>query len=180
VTPVGRALNTVALLLPLLLSSCGSDQPDTDAGASESKSEQSGENQDRAPGFKLKDLNGESVEFADYEGKLLLVDFWATWCGPCRRSIPHLVSLYQEYHEQGFEVVGISLDRSGPQRVRDFAEKMSIPYKIALGSREDAESWNTGPSIPVAFLVDRSGTIVNKFIGYQRKSVLDEEIRKYL
>ncbi len=168
----------------LLLLACDNREPES---AARTVTEQldagkkiSNEGSRQAPGFRLRDLNGNSIDFDDYEGKLVLVDFWATWCGPCRRSIPHLAELHEAYQDQGFEVIGVSLDRSGPEKVREYADKMAIPYKIVMGSRSDAESWNTGPSIPVAFLVGRSGEIVSKFVGYQKKSVLEEEIRKYL
>lgn len=161
----------------LLCCGCGNKEDDSAGQTGETGSVG---NTQQAPGFRLKDLNGETVDFADYKGKLVLVDFWATWCGPCRRSIPHLADLFQEYRDQGFEVVGVSLDRSQPSKVKDYARAMSIPYKIVVGSQKDADNWNTGPAIPVAFLVSRSGEIVNRFVGYQRKSVLEEEIRKYL
>jgi cytochrome c biogenesis protein CcmG/thiol:disulfide interchange protein DsbE len=133
-----------------------------------------------APGFTLTDLSGNRVSFSDYRGKLVLVDFWATWCMPCRRSIPALNELYREYSPQGFEIVGISLDRTGVDKVRHFAKQLDISYKIVMGSAADVRRWRAGVGIPVAFLVDRDGEIVNKWVGYQSKSVIEAEIRKYL
>lgn len=134
----------------------------------------------KAPGFALPDLTGKSINFSKYEGKLVLVDFWATWCPPCRRSIPHLSELHGKYSDRGFEVVGISLDQSGVDKVARFAEQMKIPYTLLMGNVEIAADWNIGSAIPIAFLVDRKGDIVERIVGYQEKSVLEEKIQKFL
>ncbi len=134
----------------------------------------------KAPGFALLDVAGKSVNFSQYDGKVVLVDFWATWCPPCRRSIPDLSELHGKYSDRGFEVVGISLDQAGVDKVARFAEQMKIPYTIVMGNVQVASDWNIGSAIPIAFLVDRKGEIVDRFVGYQDKSVLEQKIQKFL
>lgn len=135
---------------------------------------------DKAPGFALRSLDGKTVDFSQFQGKVVLVDFWASWCRPCRMSIPDLNSLYQKYSPKGFEVVGISLDKGGTSRVQDFAKEIGISYTVVMGSPEIAKRWNTGPAIPVAFLVNRDGEIVGKYVGLQNKTKLENEILRYL
>lgn len=134
----------------------------------------------KAPGFVLTDLAGNAVDFGRFQGKVVLVDFWATWCPPCRRSIPDLSELHSKYSERGFEVVGISLDQTGPAKVASFAGQMQIPYTIVMGNPQVVNDWKAGTAIPVAFLVDRNGEIVDRFVGYHDKSVLEEKIQKFL
>ena len=134
----------------------------------------------KAPGFTLPDMAGRSVNFAQYDGKVVLVDFWATWCPPCRRSIPDLSELHGKYSNRGFEVVGISLDQAGVDKVALFAEQMKIPYTVVMGNMQVATDWNVGSAIPIAFLIDRKGEIVDRLVGYQDKSVLEEKIQKFL
>lgn len=134
----------------------------------------------KAPGFALVDVYGKSINFDQYDGKVVLVDFWATWCPPCRRSIPDLAELHGKYGDRGFEVVGISLDQTGPAKVAQFAEQMQIPYTVVMGNPQVANEWKIGSSIPIAFLVDRKGEIVERFVGYQDKSALEKRIVKFL
>jgi thiol-disulfide isomerase/thioredoxin len=134
----------------------------------------------KAPGFALLDVAGKSVNFAQYDGKVVLVDFWATWCPPCRRSIPDLSELHGKFSDRGFEVVGISLDQNGVDKVAQFAATMKIPYTVVMGNMQVAADWNIGSAIPIAFLIDRKGEIVDRFVGYQDKSVLEEKIQKFL
>jgi cytochrome c biogenesis protein CcmG/thiol:disulfide interchange protein DsbE len=165
----------------LCLTSCSGDGHDANASAMSNQSaSQAASGGTKAPGFALRGLDGKTVDFSQFRGKVVLVDFWASWCRPCRMSIPDLNSLYQKYSPKGFEVVGISLDKSGTARVQSFADEIGISYTVVMGSEDVAKRWDTGPAIPVAFLVDRDGEIVGKYVGLQDKTRLENEILRYL
>jgi cytochrome c biogenesis protein CcmG/thiol:disulfide interchange protein DsbE len=134
----------------------------------------------RAPGFRLEDITGKVVDYSQFDGNVVLVDFWATWCPPCRRGIPELAELHQKYASKGFQVIGISLDASGSEVVRKFSKDYKIPYTVLMGNRQVVTEWQVGSSIPTAFLVNRQGEIVKPFVGYQQKEVLEQEILRYL
>jgi thiol-disulfide isomerase/thioredoxin len=118
-----------------------------------------------APDFSLKTLEGQEVTLASLKGKVVLIDFWATWCGPCRESIPHLVDLYKSYREKGFEVVGISVDKGEAEVVRRFSKAMGIPYPILIASEEVTRNYAV-TALPTTILVDRKGRIREKVIGF--------------
>ncbi|MDZ4806219.1 MAG: TlpA disulfide reductase family protein [Candidatus Eisenbacteria bacterium] len=130
--------------------------------------------------FKLLDLNGKPKTLADYKGKVVIVDFWATWCGPCKMSIPHLIELQNEYKEQGLEVVGISLDTTGPKAVGNFALAQKINYTILMGNDQVAAAYGGIKGIPVAFIVSQDGKIFRRYIGYRDKKVYDSDVRALL
>lgn len=134
----------------------------------------------KAPNFSLPDLQGNTLKFSDFKGKVILVDFWATWCGPCKLEVPHLVDLYEQYNAQGFEIIGIALDNSGAEVVEPFTREYNVTYPVVLGNREVAIAFGGLTAIPTAFLVDKSGNIVGKYVGYQEKAVLEEAIKKLL
>ncbi len=134
----------------------------------------------KAPDFSLPDLQGEKVDFSDFEGKVVLVDFWATWCGPCKLEIPHLVDLYEQYKDRDFVVLGIALDRPGAEIVEPFVRENNVTYPVVIGNPEIAFAFGGLTAIPTAFLVDRSGRIVKKYVGYTEKAVFEEEIKKLL
>ncbi len=164
-----RLITTVALGLILfaLVVGCGTSSGTSKVGG-------------KAPGFALADVRGGTVDFAEFKGKVVLVDFWATWCPPCRRSIPHLVDLHNRYSGKGFEVVGISLDRVSPDSVASFAQTYMIPYRVLMGNQEVAKNWNIGSGIPVAILVNRNGEVVEKIVGYKESSFWASKIEPYL
>jgi peroxiredoxin len=121
-----------------------------------------------APDFSLKTLEGQEVTLASLKGKVVLIDFWATWCGPCRESIPHLVDLYKNYREKGFEVIGVSVDKGESEVVRRYSKAMNIPYPILIAS--DAVTRNYGvTALPTTFLIDREGKIQERVIGFNSK-----------
>ena len=119
-----------------------------------------------APPFDLKDLSGNAVSNASLMGKVVLLDFWATWCAPCRKSMPELQALHKKYAERGFSVVGVSIDEGGPSKVKKFVSSMKITYPIAMDS-EKAPAWDAFmvKAVPAAYLLDREGQIVAQWTG---------------
>lgn len=118
-----------------------------------------------APLFTLPDLAGKSVSLSSFKGRVVLVDFWATWCPPCRESIPAIKKLHTEYAPKGLEVLGISVDEN-PAAVGPFVKKNEIPYTILLGGESDVSERYSVRGIPAIYLVDQSGNVVRHWVGY--------------
>jgi peroxiredoxin len=135
------------------------------------------------PSFTLLDLKGEKVNFADFRGKVILLDFWATWCPPCREGIPYFNDLYSEYKKDGLEVIGISLDRGNPDGVQKLLDKMGVKYVNLMGNDEIVEIFSNIPGmgpiqgIPITFLIDRKGQICQRFVGLTHKRVFEAAIK---
>jgi len=134
----------------------------------------------RAAAFELPDINGTSVRLADFAGKVVILDFWATWCMPCRMEVPHFVRLQSQYRDQGLAIVGLSLDAGGARDVRPFADENNVNYTMLIADNKTAESYGGIVGIPTTFVLDRDGRIVKRFIGYTTPEVLEETIRPLL
>ena len=136
------------------------------------------EDQVRAPAFTLKDLSGQEVSLSDFRGKVVLLDFWTTWCVPCRASIPHLNMLYKTYRERGLEILGINLDQGDDGSLLTFTRSMKMAYPVLVGTPDVTRSYGVSP-IPASFLIDREGKIRLKVVGFneaiQEKMVLEIE-----
>jgi thiol-disulfide isomerase/thioredoxin len=118
-----------------------------------------------APDFTLKTLDGQEITLSKLKGKVILLDFWATWCGPCRESIPHLIHLYKTYQKNGLEVIGMNLDRGDIETVRRFAKAMNIPYPIVSTPEEVSRNFGiTG--LPTAVFIDKEGKVREKIVGF--------------
>ena len=128
-----------------------------------------------APDFNLTAIDGKKLSLADYKGKVILLDFWATWCTPCRAEIPHFVEMQEKYGPQGFQVVGISMDDDA-KPVREFAREYKMNYPIAVGDDKLAESFGGVLGLPVNFIIDREGRIRSKYLGATDVSVFDKEV----
>jgi cytochrome c biogenesis protein CcmG/thiol:disulfide interchange protein DsbE len=118
-----------------------------------------------APGFTLKTLDGQEITLSKLKGKVVLLDFWATWCAPCREAIPHLIHLQKTYQEKGFEVIGMNVDRGGAETVRRFVNSMDIPYPIILTPEEVSRNYGV-TGLPTTILIDKEGKIRQKFSGF--------------
>ena len=118
-----------------------------------------------APDFTLQTLDGKEVTLSKLKGKVILLDFWATWCAPCRESIPHLIQLYKTYQKNGLEVIGMNMDRGDMDTVRHFIKSIDIPYPIVITPDHVERSYGV-IGLPTTILIDKEGKIREKILGF--------------
>ena len=138
-----------------------------------------------APGFSWKNGAGEEGSLADYRGSVVMLNFWGTWCPPCRRELPDIVKLRDEYSSKGFEVLGIALERpiagkSVEEHLAAFAEANDLRYPMLIGSGELVQQYGSSPYVPTTFIVDREGQVVNMLVGGMSEAQFREAIEKAL
>ena len=129
-----------------------------------------------APDFVLTDTKGNQIKLSDYRGKVVILDFWATWCPPCRRGIPDLIDLQKTYKNK-LAVIGISLDTDSKKDVVPFIKEYGINYKVAYGDNNVVQKYGNIQSIPTTFIINQEGKIVDSYIGLQRKETFENQIK---
>lgn len=134
----------------------------------------------RAPAFELPDQNGATVRLADMRGKVVLVDFWATWCGPCRESIPWFNEFAAKYGAEGFAILGISMDQDGWAAVKPFMEKMRVAYPVLLGNKRVKYLYGDVEELPLAFFIDRAGRVAAIHPGAGSRKNYEKTIKSLL
>ena len=135
------------------------------------------EERKKAPNFSLKTADGKVVELQKLRGKVVVLNFWATWCGPCRAEIPGFADVYQRYKSQGLEIIGISVDEGGWPDVQPFAKRYDIPYLIVLDNGKTVKSYGNFNAIPTTFIIDKNGYIVDRHIGSMPRDQFEAMIK---
>lgn len=133
-----------------------------------------------APDFTLKDAGGKPVHLSDYKGKVVLLDFWATWCGPCNVEIPWFTEFQRKYKDRGFEVLGVSEDDDGWKAVNPFVIDKKINYRIVLGDDKTGDLYGGIEALPTTFVIDRDGRIASVHLGLSGKKEFEDAIEKLL
>jgi len=143
-----------------------------------------------APQFSLEDVTGKKVSLASYKGKAVMINFWATWCAPCKIETPWLIELRNQYAAQGFEIIGVStddIDRGDPQKLGDekkeiahFVEQLKMPYPVLIDGDLISQPYGGLDSLPTSFYVDRQGNVVAAQLGLTSKDEIEANIRKAL
>jgi len=133
-----------------------------------------------APDFTLPAVDGSMVSMSDFSGKVILVDFWATWCPPCQEMIPILTKLHKKYADKGLIILGVSMDNEGLAMLGTFVHENMIPYKVVMGDKRTGNAFGGVSSIPTLYMVDREGRLVRKLTGYHSFGQLEDQVKKYL
>jgi len=136
-------------------------------------------NPDLAPPFTIKDLNGNPLSLSDAKGKVVLLNFWATWCGPCRAEIPDLIELQKEYKDQ-LEIIGLATQEDDAEEVRKFVAESGINYRVAMAPDEVTEKFGGIAALPTSFVIDPQGRVVQKHVGLNDPSLYELEVRSLL
>ena len=135
-----------------------------------------------APVWKLKDVNGNVISSEQFKGKVVVVDFWATWCGPCRSEMPGYTALQQKYGDK-LVIVGMSVDQQGPAVVKKFIEKNKVGYQIVMATDEVVAAFGGAQgidAIPTTFIIDRDGQIRDRKVGAEPTAVYEKQLARYL
>ena len=133
-----------------------------------------------APEFELPKLDGQNVKLSSYRGKAVLINFWATYCAPCKIEMPWLVDLYKQYQPQGFDILGISMDDVGKDEVERFAKELKVNYTVLQGNEKVGDAYGGIQFLPETFIVDRNGKIVKTLFGIHSESDFEDGIKQAL
>lgn len=133
-----------------------------------------------APEFELTSLDGKTVKLSDFRGKAVLLNFWATWCEPCKIEMPWFVDLQNKYGPQGFQVLGIAMDDASPKDIAEFAHKLGVNYPIVIGKEKVGDDYGGVQYLPSTFYVGRDGKIVDRVFGLVSRSEIESNIQKAL
>jgi cytochrome c biogenesis protein CcmG/thiol:disulfide interchange protein DsbE len=133
-----------------------------------------------AADFTLQDANGNPVKLSDFRGKVVLLNFWATWCGPCALEIPWFIEFEQQFRAQGLEVVGVSMDDEGWKVVKPYIQEHKLNYRVVMGTDSVGQLYGGVDSLPTTFLIDRYGKIAKVHVGLAGKNEYRDEIEALL
>ena len=167
-----RQLTTAGVIIFIAIFSAACDKKLTvEAQATELKT---------APDFNLKKFDGGMAKLSDYRGKVVILDFWATWCPPCIKEIPDFVELQKEYGDKGLAILGISLDQNPKQALPAFIKKYKVNYPILLTDGKVDKAFGGVTGIPTTFVIDRKGEIYKQYVGFRPQQIFETDIKTLL
>ena len=161
-----RAVAVSIIVLAVLMGCTRSDERSTVASGD-------------APNFKLQGLNGRTVQLSDYKGKPVVLDFWATWCQPCRDSIPGMAKLNADYADKGLVILAISVDGGATEDIRTFQKEHGMAYTVLMGTEEMADQYHVR-TIPMVVVIDKSGKIVKRYLGAGNEDEIEKTVKQLL
>ena len=179
-------ISVSTMILAILMVSCttdkanSSDKKPVEQKTSRSTATSQSDQYVAAPDFALEDLDGDVVRLSDHKGKVVFLNFWATWCPPCRAEIPYFIDLVEKYGDDGFEVVGIALDPRDFSKVQTFVDQQGINYTILYDTKNVQGMYGGIQSIPTTFVINRDGKVVEQIVGSRPKNVFESTIKKWL
>ena len=133
-----------------------------------------------APAWQLQDVDGKIVRSSDFKGKVVILDFWATWCGPCRMELPGFIGLQKRFEKQGLAVIGVSVDQISPGEVKKFAQQSGMNYPVVLADVKTTQAFGGIDAIPTTFVIDREGRVVKQHMGFTVEEEFEKEIKPLL
>ena len=133
-----------------------------------------------APSWELTDLDGKTIHSTDFKGKVVVLNFWATWCPPCRAEIPGFIALQKKYATQGLTVIGVSVDQASLKTIKSFTKKNDINYLVVQSDKKIEDAFGGIDALPTTFIIDRSGHIVKQHLGFANESEFEAEIKSLL
>jgi len=140
----------------------------------------SGSAQMNAPDFSLQSLEGKTVRLSDFRGKPVVLNFWATWCGPCKIEMPWFVDLQKQYGPAGVQFLGVAMDDASTKEIAAFAESMKVNYPILIGKESVGDDYGGVQFLPETFYIDRTGKVVDKAFGLKGRGEIEDDIKKIL
>lgn len=139
-----------------------------------------GQTGQKAPTLSLKDLQGRNVRLSNYKGKVVLINFWATWCPPCRAEMPDLIKMQKEYRGRGLQVIGVTYPPQTVGEVRRFIRKLRVNYPVALGTKETKALFDQGETLPITVIIDREGNFRELIEGILLPEEFEQKIKPLL
>lgn len=133
-----------------------------------------------APDFELETLEGQKIKLSDYRGKAVVLNFWATWCAPCKAEMPWFVDLQQRYAEQGLQIIGVAMDDASKEDIAKFARDLGVNYPILLGKEEVAAKYGDVQFLPTTFYIDRAGNLMDRVFGFTERRHIEDSVQKAL
>jgi len=179
-------MSVSTMVLAVLILSCttdkanSSDKKPVEQKTSRSTATSQSDQYVAAPDFALEDLDGDVVRLSDHKGKVVFLNFWATWCPPCRAEIPYFIELVEQYGDDGFEVIGVDLDPRDFSKVQAFVDQYGINYPVLYDTKGVSGLYGGIQSIPTTFVINRDGKVVEQIVGSRPKNVFESIIKKWL